>query len=66
MVTAEHDPLRDEGEAFARRVADAGVPCRQRREAGLVHGYLTLDCDSPACREASSGCSRTCASCSVI
>jgi acetyl esterase len=52
VVTAEHDPLRDEGEAFARRLTESGVPCRHRREAGLVHGYLTLDCDSPACREA--------------
>ena len=52
IVTAEHDPLRDEGEAFARRLDAAGVACRRRREAGLVHGYLTLDCDSPACRRA--------------
>jgi acetyl esterase len=52
VATAEHDPLRDEGEAFARRLDEAGVPCRHRCEAGLVHGYLTLDCDSQACRDA--------------
>jgi acetyl esterase len=52
MATAEHDPLRDEGQAFARRLTESGVHCRHRCEAGLVHGFLTLDCDSQTCREA--------------
>lgn len=40
MVTAEHDALRDEGDAYAERPAAAGVPVRHRREAGLVHGFI--------------------------
>jgi len=47
VVTAEHDPLRDEGDAYAERLAKAGVEVRHRCEAGLVHGFLTLDAVSP-------------------
>jgi acetyl esterase len=48
VVTAEHDPLRDEGDAYAARLAAADVPVRHRCEAGMVHGFLTLDTVSPA------------------
>lgn len=48
VVTAEHDPLRDEGDAYADRLAQAGVPVRHRCETGLIHGFLTLDLVSPA------------------
>ena len=48
IVTAEHDPLRDEGDAYAGRLAGAGVPVRHRCETGHVHGFLTLDQVSPA------------------
>ena len=52
IVTAEHDPLRDESEAYARRLRDAGVETVLRREPGLVHNFMMLDEVSPACRAA--------------
>jgi acetyl esterase len=48
VVTAEHDPLRDEGDAYAGRLIDAGVPVVYRCELGLVHNFPTLRDVSPA------------------
>ncbi|MFG3303051.1 alpha/beta hydrolase [Micromonospora chersina] len=48
VVTAEHDPLRDEGEAYVARLRAAGVPVTHRREPGLVHDFPTLRDVSPA------------------
>ena len=39
VVTAEHDPLRDEGEELARRMAEAGVEVTATRYLGQVHGF---------------------------
>ncbi|MFI0373754.1 alpha/beta hydrolase [Actinomadura sp. 1N219] len=42
LVTAGFDPLRDEGEAFARRLEEAGVPVALRRQDDLFHGFTNM------------------------
>jgi acetyl esterase len=48
IVTAEHDPLRDEGEELARRLAEEGVTVTATRYLGQVHGFWRHDTVFPA------------------
>lgn len=40
VITAEHDPLRDEGELYGRRLREAGVEATVSRYAGANHGFV--------------------------
>lgn len=40
VAVAGFDPLRDEGEAYARKMEEAGVPVTLRRHSGLVHPFV--------------------------
>lgn len=51
VMTAEFDPLRDEGEAYAQRLVDAGVPTRMKRWDGHIHGASSFTKILPSARE---------------
>jgi acetyl esterase len=54
VITDENDVLRDEGEAYARKLTQAGVPVTATRYAGTVHDFVMLNAlaETPAARAA--------------
>ena len=52
VITAEYDPLRDEGEAYAAKLESDGVPAKATRYDGMIHGFFGMGGIVPAANAA--------------
>jgi acetyl esterase len=54
LVVSENDVLRDEGEAYARKLMQAGVPVACMRYQGTIHDFVMINAiaETPAVRAA--------------
>jgi acetyl esterase len=52
VLTAEFDPLRDEGQAYAQRLEDAGIPTDYTNYPGVFHGFFGMTEQLPRARTA--------------
>jgi acetyl esterase len=52
VITAEYDPLHDQGEAYGQRLRDAGVPTVIVEGDGLFHGFFGMHAFLPPARHA--------------
>lgn len=42
VITAEFDPLLSDGEAYAARLSESGIPCDMHRYNGMIHGFVSF------------------------
>ena len=52
IVTAEYDPLRDQGRAFSEKLTDSGVEVEYHEMDGMFHGFFGMDAGIDAAADA--------------